>query len=202
VVAVNEILAADTAFGLSATGWTAVTALGAVVTGLVALGAGVVAWFQLKEAKGLREEESRPYVVVSVEPSPAGMIALDIVIRNLGRTVAKNCRITTTPTLKSTTEDPDHPLAKLKPLSEPISLVPGQEIRLLLDRIPDRRIACLPFRYDAKVTYSNTAGQKWTEELVLDLAGVSSGKVVNVYGVHDVAKALQGIEKTLKGRIR
>jgi hypothetical protein len=70
------------------------TALGTVVTGVVAVAAALVALFHLREVKETRREQTQPYVVVDFVPSRVGHNVLNIAVVNIGSTPARDVRIT------------------------------------------------------------------------------------------------------------
>jgi hypothetical protein len=73
------------------------TALATWVTAGVAAAAGVVALSQLGEARRPRVEQAQPYVVVSMELSAPHSKAIDLVVKNLGKTAAMNVRLAVEP---------------------------------------------------------------------------------------------------------
>lgn len=75
----------------TAAGWAAVAAW---ATFLVAVAAAAFAWRQVLEARKTREDQAQPFVVVDFEPSKAGRIFMDLVVRNTGTTLATNVRMT------------------------------------------------------------------------------------------------------------
>jgi hypothetical protein len=65
----------------------------------VLVAAALYARAQLREARELSRDEARPYVVVEVEPGRPPLT--NLVVANLGRTMARNVRIETEPPLDS-----------------------------------------------------------------------------------------------------
>lgn len=93
----------DTFWGLTQTAWTGVTALltagllgVAVVAALYAAGQVKIAREQAEESRKAGLEASRPYVVVTVEPSGASQQLFDLVVRNIGQRPAFAVIITST----------------------------------------------------------------------------------------------------------
>lgn len=85
-------------------------------------------------------------------------------------------------------------------LNEPIPMLPPHYgMRLFLDSGPARAAASeLEDRYDATVRYHDGRGHSWDEVYRLDL-GIRTGMTyLTVYGMHHAAKALRGIEKSVK----
>lgn len=196
----------DEFWGLTSTGWTAIAALGAGATTVIA---GVAAWLalgqlrtatrQLQASRDAQVEAERPYVVVDVEPSPAAIQLLDLVIRNIGKSAAFTTRVTITPELKRAQEQPGFELAKAKALTDPIHLLPpGREIRMLLDNLAKRKDSELPDQYTAAVQYSSSSGESWSESYTLDLAVTRGAMSVDIKGIHHVAKELIEIRQYLQ----
>lgn len=199
---------ADTAWGLTPAGWAAVTAIATVITALTAIGAVCMARTQLGhsldqlvEARKAQAEAERPYVVVTVEPAVATQLVMELVVRSMGRRPAFGVRISLDPPPQRTDEDQEgYRMAEAKMLSQPIGmLAPGQELRTTFDFIPDRLKTDLPSEYTATITYSDSSGHSYDETALLDLYVGQGTTHVVTYGIHDVAKSLREVKKTLKG---
>jgi hypothetical protein len=175
------------------------TAGGTVGTCAVALVAALVAYWQLREARRLREAQAQPYVVVDVEPSIVTRRILNLVIRNTGQTLARDVKIRFEPPLQSTIDSDGFPPAKFKALTEGIpALPPGREYQIALDSAVDRAQSSLPDSYTVTVSFHDRDG-KPLEDLtyVLDLAMFRSAPYVQERSVHDVAEELQRLRETL-----
>ena len=70
---------------------------------LVLVVAAAVAWRQVREARRLREDQSRPFVVIDFEVE--GMLFF-LRISNIGTTLARNVRFEINPPLSSAIENP------------------------------------------------------------------------------------------------
>lgn len=124
---------ATTLLHISSGAWTAIAAWAGVAIAVIA---GKVAYSQLGEARQLRRGQAQPYVVASAETSPAGEWVVDLVIRNLGKTAARNIHVVVDPPAMRAA-DAAHPDVWI-PAVMPV-LVPGQEWRTFLgydDRPP------------------------------------------------------------------
>jgi hypothetical protein len=77
--------------------WTVERVVALATTGqlLVLVAAALYARAQVREARELRRDEARPYVVVDLEPDRPPF--MNLVVANLGRTMARNVRIETDP---------------------------------------------------------------------------------------------------------
>jgi hypothetical protein len=114
--------------------WTDVAQTAILVLQLVLLV--VAAWFgwnQLSEAKDLREDQTRPFVAVDLDSTRKPFF--DLVVKNLGVTMARDFRFKFDPPAKSTMDGVS--LDKLKLFRHGISaLPPGKEIRFVFDTGP------------------------------------------------------------------
>ena len=151
--------------------WTAerVIALAAVGQLVVLVAAALFARAQVREARELRAEQARPFVVVDFELDRRPLI--NLVVANLGKTMARNVRITVDPPLRSTVYDSfGSPIGKLKLFTEVVpSLAPGKRIVLLFDSVPQRTEAGLPDSYQVRLSYEWDGGRPIVDTQRLDL---------------------------------
>lgn len=173
------------------------TALGTVGTFLVALAAAIIAYRQVQEARRLREDQARPYIVIDVLTAETSPIIIELSIRNIGTTAARDVRFEFTPPIASTLYAD---LMEWAIFKEGVgTMPPGREIRALFDSGPDRLEADLPKRYDVMVTYTDLRGRPQPAlSFVLDIGALYDIDRLHVKGVHDAAKAMEGIRDILK----
>lgn len=197
----------DTFWGLSATGWTAITALltlgllvMAVVAALYAARQVKIAREQADETRKAQAEASRPYVIVAVEFSQTGPPLFDLVVRNIGQRPAINVSITLDPPPVVVNEVEGHELAKVKMLSEPVAMIaPGQEMRTFYDSHVDRHERDdLPTSHRASLAYRDSSGHEYAETSVLDIDAMKGTLYTDVKTVHDIGKTLAQMLKTFK----
>lgn len=186
----------------SATDW--ISAVSTALTLLIAIGAGVVAFFQLREAasarkqtKELEREKSQPYVVAYLEENAVGPHILDLVVKNFGQTAGRNVRLSFDPALNRT-DDSGGQEAVVLP--EVISfLAPGQEWRTVFDVATVRaKRDDLPMIYNGVVTYEGIHGEIQNSDVVIDLHPYKARIYTEVLGMHHAAKALREIRDTHK----
>ncbi|SRR6266487_406524 len=180
--------------------WSALGALvaagGAVGTLVVAIVAALAAFRQVREARTLRQEQAQPYVAVFMEPSAATVQIIDLVVRNFGTTAAHDVRLTITPRVQRSVEGggvEDVWLPDRLP-----TLVPGQEWRTMWDSGRYRPQSELPDQHDARVSFRDSRGQALSASYQLDWGAFKGRRWVVTYGIHDAAKALREIDKTMK----
>jgi len=164
----------------------------------VLLTAAVVAYFQVREARRLRQERSRPFVVIEVDVR-SGIAQFRI--RNIGATLARDVRFEFDPPLKSTRDDdPNLPvLAELNLFTKGIpSLPPGMEEYILFDQLPARNATDLPDDYDVTVKYTDPLGTKFEETMTVGISHRREAVRLTLHDVHDVHRELKIIADHVK----
>ena len=149
-----------------ATDWTAVTAWAAWATVTIYIVLGIFAWLQVLQARKLRKEQARPFVVVDFE---VGFLVY-LTVENIGRTMARDVTIRFDKPLESTLSRPRE-IDETPLFREPIpTLPPGKKIRVLFDSYAARLEAELPLTYDVMLRYKGPTGKKeWRHPYRLDL---------------------------------
>ena len=148
------------------------SAFGQVGTFAVALLAAIFAILQIRQARRLREEEAQPNVVVYFELNPASSMHLDLVVRNLGQTVAHDVTFAFKPKLEAAMANPyGYTTGDAHFLREGIpALPPAMEYRMLFESGPERtQRDDLPKKYEATVRYRDRRRKKIEEQYILDL---------------------------------
>lgn len=160
----------DTFWGLTATGWTAITTL---LTGGLLVVAVAAAFYaarqislarqQAEEARQAAREASRPYVLVTLDPSPANNRLIGLLSPHRWR------------------------------------VAPGQELRVFYDSHLDRHGRTdLPTAHAVSLEYVDSSGHHYAETAALDLDALRGALSADVKTVHDIAKSVAEIQKTLK----
>jgi hypothetical protein len=175
------------------TDWPAVAAWAAWATVGIYVVIGLFAWRQVHEARKLREEQARPFVIVDFEPG----FLVYLTVENLGRTMARDVTIhfdkPLTSTLQGRRELDETPLFR-----EPIpALPPGKKIRVLFDQFNYRTEAKLPLTYDVEVRYRGPTGNKpWKDTYRLDL-GMYLGSALPPKGIPELVAEVENIRKEI-----
>ncbi len=175
--------------------WGAFGQVGALVVAAVA---GVLVWLQVRHGRQVREDQTRPYVIVDFEFR--GMLVL-IGVKNIGTTPAANVRIKFDKPLQSPTKslEPE----RFAIFSDPIAMMaPGRAIRVYFGMGPDFFPADgegVPLRYEVEVTYSDLAGKRnyIDPPNILDLAPFKHTSV-DRDDLHEIAQRVKGIEQAMK----
>jgi hypothetical protein len=176
------------------TNWPAVAAWAAWATVLIYIVIGLFAWRQVREARKLREEQARPFVIVDFEPG----FLVYLTVENLGRTMARDVRIQFGKPLETTLERPSEidetPLFREAILTLP----PGKKIRVLFDQGPARLEAGFPLTYDVDVSYKGPTGKKpWKDSYRLDL-GMYVGSQLPPKGIPELVTEVENIRKEIE----
>lgn len=179
--------------------WTDVAQVALVAGQLAVLVvAAIFAWRQVKEARVLREEQNRPFVVVDFDCEQGYMMYLEVV--NIGTSLARDVTIEIDPPLESAI---DIKVGELKMLNEGIAtLAPGKRYRTFFDMGFRRAEAERDYTMNhiARVRYKDEKGKRtFDETLNLDMDQYMHMNTVTRRGIHDVHKQLEAIQKTLKG---
>ena len=173
--------------------WGAFGQVGALVVATVA---GVLVWLQVRHARQVREDQTRPYVIVDFEFQ--GMLVM-IAVRNIGTTPARDVHIRFDPPLQSPLEDDPEEFAVF---SQGIPmLAPGRAIPLTFGSgpqfFPDEGEG-VPLRYEASVHYTNLDGKLYEDPpLVLDLLPFKHS-AVDREDLHQIYQNLRDIKNLMK----
>jgi hypothetical protein len=177
--------------------WSANTSAG--FTFLLLLVGLVVAVWHASEARKLRGDQARPFVVIEFDF--VGGTIIELLIKNIGRTLARGVTFKFKPGITSTLDDNPSMVkrAELNVFRRGVpSLAPGREIRVLFDQFPPRLERGFPMMYEVEVSYRRPRGRKTlTDKTVLDLdAYIGTGGVTR-HGLHDIHKQLEKIARDL-----
>lgn len=156
---------------------------------------------QADREQRLREEQARPFVVVDFEPSPVWGNIINLVIENVGKTLAKNVRFTFEPPLQSSQQSRDgYDFAETVLLRSGIpAMPPGKHFTALFDLSHERVDTDLPMTYTVRVDLDDAQGRAQEPlEYVLDLNFRYGLRRIEEKTTHDVAKSLKEIETAVK----
>jgi len=150
----------------------------------------IVSQKMLEEMKAGRDQEISPYVITYFDIA-YGKRLIYLVIKNIGKTVAKNVKLEFEPKLKNSTGDKidNTPLIK-----EGIgSIPPGYEIKTLFDSaISYFGNEKLPLSYVAKVTYTGgLQGEPRTTQQTLDLSAYKGLRFHDEKGIDELVKEIE-----------
>jgi hypothetical protein len=183
------------------------SAAAAILPATIALAAAIVAYIQVREARRTRDAQAQPFVVVDVQPSVVWANILNLVIENVGRTMAKDVRVRFSPAIATSLNGYD--LANSTLIRDGIpSLPPRRRVEVLFDVSHQRIAAKLPMRYSVDVDFTDWRGRA-QESLpyTVDIGYLFGLQHVEEYGMHHAAKALREMAKSMEawthsGRLR
>jgi hypothetical protein len=162
---------------------------------IVLVAAALVGWNQVREARRLREQQSRPFVVIDFDIERGVETYLEVA--NLGNSLAREVTFEVTPPLESSI---DVQVEKFKMFNEGIAtLAPGKRYRTFFDTGFHRIESDLPLTYKVIVRYRDQDGRRSFEETIdLDLAQFLYLETPSRRDVHDLSEHLKDIVATLR----
>jgi hypothetical protein len=186
--------------GFTQTEWTGIYSLLTLGLLIAAVWAAIYAFIQWRETRSAHREETRPYVIVTVDPSPASPQLFDLVVRNIGKRPAKDVTIKLDPPPIRANEVEGLEMQNIKMLNESVKMIaPDQELRAHYDNAIERRSKDdLPTMHTVSLVYLDNSGEKYEETSVLDLDALKGTMFTTVYTVHNIGKSMKSIEETLK----
>jgi hypothetical protein len=164
-----------------------------MLTALVAVGAATVGLGQLREARRLRVEQAKPYVVCYAEEGHESDWSLYVVIKNFGNTLATDVSVQFDPELRrSPMTGGAYDVVHVPAIP---ALAPGQEWRTFWDTGVRRPQAKLPSRYTATVTFTHHVGRRPTIERIVSALdwSVQEGRMVATTKTTPTTAALERI---------
>lgn len=169
-----------------------------VVIGVLTLATYIViaiyAKVQLDEARTLRREQTRPFVVVYFDVN----WLTDLVIENVGNTVAHDVQVEFSPQLASTRQQPWSWEGSSIMQNGIPTLPPGKLIRFSFDNIIDLLNSDLPKRYEVTVTYKDSFRRSLAPDTyVLDLT-IYEGSAPPEDGLHELVKEIKALRKEIQ----
>lgn len=172
-----------------------VAAWAAVSTAVIYIVLGIFAFRQVSEAKALRMEQSRPYVIVDFS---FRQFLIYLEVKNIGKTPARNVVIRFDQPLQTTLSRPRE-LDESPLLTKPIAmLAPERSIRVLFD-VAHERLSRedMPLSYGVTSTYEDQHGRKYRDpEATLDLSPYV-GSALDPKSLPDLVDEVEKIRKEL-----
>lgn len=184
--------------------WSAVVTAGATVaTFVVAIWAAFYAGAQVRHARELRDEQAKPFVVVDFEPSEAWGNVINLVVENVGQTLARDVRLEFDPPLTSSQEQKrehfDFRSSHLLTHGIP-SMPPRRRFEAFFDLSHERdKRDDLPMSYRVTVRCADAKGvEQEPLEYVLDLNFRYGLRHIGLRSQHHTASALEAIRDVLR----
>lgn len=179
--------------------WEALSALSAVATTLILAGSLIFAWAQLRQAKEQRQQQIRPYVVADFEPTQASRQFFNFTIENLGLTVARDVQISFDRTPNRTVDSEDGSFLESSLMIKGIpTLPPRKKISTFWESLVQIGEADARRPYRVTLTYyADGRDEPYSDEYILDLGMYWGLGYIEERTIHDAAKSLQAIEKSI-----
>lgn len=180
------------------------SAAGTWLTAVVAAAAALFAAGQVREARRVREAQSQPFVVVSIEQSDINSSYVVLRVENIGQTLARDVSMTFNPPLQSFHDDKNG--VGLTKGSLFVSGVPSMPPRMRIERVfddtrlwGDDRVEQTVWGYEVTVRCKDYRGRQ-QEPLIyrIDLHHLLTGTFLDRRGIHHAATALEGVHDQLK----
>lgn len=177
------------------------SALAAWTTALILVVTARNALSQVREARRLREEQSRPFVTIDFEVPSASLV--NLVIQNVGKTVARDVTFefdqAPQRALERDRAEGGTTFAESLLLTRGIpSLPPGKVVTTFFDSFLQRKEEEFPDSYTVTVRYSDHALKQTFEDVyVLDLGFYRGLAFLTTHGVHDLVKEVEKVRKEL-----
>ena len=147
-------------------------------------------------------DQSRPYVLLSLEVSPISFSFLDLVVGNVGVGPAFDVKIQVDPPLRRATETKGAEIAEARLFREAIPMLPPRyRLRTFFDSAIERngtQPGELPDIHEVTIEYQDGQGNNWRERSVLDMTILDGLMFTEEYGIHHAARALREIKDLLK----
>lgn len=183
------------------------TAIGTGFTALATIGLWLVAWRTLGGARDqlrlLQEQakaEARPYVVLEVVPGLHPAPAMDLVVRNTGRSMARDVVLETMPW--ASRGETDHITERLLAfMKAPRLLAPGSRLRVMWSYEKDGKPAGAPTRQSVAAVYRDDAGVEYRDEYSFVLDELLAASPVPTSGPRVTSgedRALQNIDRAVR----
>lgn len=178
--------------------WAMVGALGTWAAVLVAvIAAGFIAW-QIKQARALAEEQARPYVIVWVDLDSETRTTLELHIKNVGQTAARNVSVNLDPPHEWTRPTGDMRFMNAAIFTQGLATMPpGWEVTLAMEFVRDIAKDDQARPMTATVSYEDRRGSRHSDEFALDLAYLRGALWLDKHGIHHIAKSVRGIAMSM-----
>jgi len=148
----------------------------------------VANYLSVKELKRTRVEQSRPHVIVYLDVFPSRIVQL--IIHNIGKTVARNVKITSIPELNKPNE---FPLKKSYFFTKAIPIIPPDyKYFAFLGTFNELKTKTGEYeKYTFEVTYNDSSNKnKYSEKFHSDLNVTVNVPKVNELKMHDLVETI------------
>ena len=173
--------------GVDADQWSLAAAVATTAGFAIGTVVAIVAVGQFLQSQRVHREQTRPFMIITAEPSPVDQTFVDLVVRNIGTTPAYDLTIAITPRMERVREESGYEIADARIFTETIAMwAPGYELRQWFDSHIERedvrkeRAAAgkepPPEQFTARLTYYGSSRarwlgrlERWVEDQVIDI---------------------------------
>jgi len=152
-----------------------------------------VAEHSLQELRDSRDQETAPYVVVDFDVSSRrGLI--ELVVKNIGKSIARHVKVTFTPQLQASDESGTNQIREVGFIRNGMpALPPDHEVRTIVDgTVAYFGATGIPMSYDVTVSYfGGLSTAERTEHYTLDLTMYKNSAYTREAGMDDLTKAVK-----------
>ena len=166
-----------------------------VIVAVVALAAFFITLREYFGRKKQYKEENKPYIIV--ELVRIGSSLLDINIENIGKSAAKNIRITFDPNVEISSTGLK--INDLKIMNNMKFLPPSRKISFFFGSYLQQGSRSIKKEFQVTATYTDLEGDKYESEFTIDPRDFEGTSTIDRKDIHNVAKSLESINKTLNG---
>jgi hypothetical protein len=177
-----------------------ITIISMIITISMAIGTFIMAWYTRKSAEEMnltRKESNNAHIVIYFKSKG---IKLNLIIKNIGKTTAKNVQIKTDPIIRNSK---DHTYNSL--MEDIPSFPPGFELTTYFDISRNYFKKFKEWKkYDVSISFTNIYGEKIKEDYTLDLNylndihSLTSEKDSVESSLYNIKGELKKINKNLK----
>jgi len=157
-------------------------------------------WRTVREMKESRAQEIAPYVIAYFDV-PYGKAQIFVVVKNIGKGVARDVRLNFDPPLRNSDSVNVNDIGFIK--NGIRSMPPGYEIRTFFDGMREYfKTQELPLLYRAEISYSGGLFEGIrTEEYEMDLSAFKKRFFVEEKGLHELVKQFEKLNSTIENKI-
>jgi heme/copper-type cytochrome/quinol oxidase subunit 2 len=171
------------------TTWVALEAIAVVVTAGYAIR-------QYREMQDVRKAQERPYVIVDFEVEEWW---IKVAVLNIGAGAATDVEFSFQPEL--VTSRGENLSQSFWLFREGAAFLPaGKRISTLLGSSYEYMESKKPLTFQVEISYGDTGGTEWKTSMTLDLAMYKGWKDVRRKGPHEIAEALESMNRVVEKR--
>lgn len=179
---------------MSLSDYASIATIVGTVFGVGALVLAIAEYFTRKHQK---EEDERPYVAVSIEPSEASKQLFNVVIKNIGKSSAKNVKIRFSPNQKMRTGSGGKGINSLNIMKNISFLSPGKKVEFFFGSYLEDEGTSIKRKYTINLNYYAVNGKFYSDTIMADPREYEGAMYIDTKSTHDGVKTLTKIQDSL-----